>query len=89
MRIGSENPINEKDVMKSVVMLVEKKINIIKQAKEIHEKLEFFENTKQVEEMNKQSDVLSDLQEKFFFHARTEGMAIDMAASKNRNFILN
>ena len=87
--LSNVKPVKKEDVMKSLVKNVENQISIRKKHHELREQAEFFENTKQMDEMEKLMKKDRRLHGKFVNTIGETSMLVDMAASMNRKFIYN
>ncbi len=87
--LSNVKPVKKEDVMKSLVKNVELQVSIRKQHTELNEKAEFFENTKQMDKMEKLAEQDNELHDKFGQTIGETSMLIDMAASMNRKFKYN
>lgn len=86
---SNANSNRKENLMKSVVMLVESRQKIKKEAKQLHEKIETFENLKQKDEVEKLIKADMELQSKYFSNIQRENMLLNMATSTNFNFKFN
>ena len=85
---GNINPARKKDLMKSIVKLIEKKNELPKEAEELQTKMEFFENTKQFNEIEHLAKYGNQLQNNFVAAIRREHMLLSLA-TPNKDFIYN
>lgn len=85
---GGKNP-KKKDLLKQVVMLVEKRQEIKKASNELHAKIETLENLKQDEEIGKLIEQDFGLFQEYGQTIMRENMLLNIATSTNKTFQLN
>jgi prefoldin subunit 5 len=89
MGSNDSNPNRKQNLMKQVVMLVEKRHEIKKQSNELHEKIETLQNLKQEDKARELIEKDFELFLEYGQNVSRENMLLNQATVTNRNFKFN